>query len=308
MHVGERVCVELVSWSWSHIPPSSRTPCRDRHPGLPRLPGSARCTRPRRAPTRPPPAVGRPYSPVALDDLEDMVLGLEARDHQVILAGRRDRARRAARPPGPQDRGTVGDQHGRRSELGPVVVLDADARPRSGRPTSAPPAPRPSGSSDCPSAPLGPPPLETVDVGGERDATRPQDRQQRRIRGVEHDGASTSPRDRVGHRQRRVARSRGGSSRTGRCTRFMPEVLGHARRPSPSGSRQNTITSYPRPPAAGRPPRRRSRSRRTGPAHPSSRSVRSTSTPGHPLRQPRAQVVRRSHRRRSLLRQAFCGP
>ena len=125
---------------------------------------------------------------VAAHDHVDVVLGLEPGDHEVEAAGLEAEWLEHRGVAGFDQRRAVADQLGVDTELVFVVVGDAlgigDERvgpthgERLGEPVVPPPA----------AAPLGPLPLEAVDMGGDRDAPGPQDRQQRGVRGVEHDG------------------------------------------------------------------------------------------------------------------------
>jgi hypothetical protein len=148
---------------------------------------------------------GRATAPVAVDDDVDVVLRLEPGDHEVVAAwGQADVGQLVRRAAGDLRR-SVGDLLGGGGELVAVVVGDAlgvgDQR--------VGPADRQrldhAVVALAHATPLGALPLQAVDVGGDRDAGRAQQRQPRRVRGVEHDGRVDPVPEHVAHGQPGVA-------------------------------------------------------------------------------------------------------
>jgi hypothetical protein len=144
--------------------------------------------------------------PVALHDLQDVVLRLEARDDEMVAVGGQSQLRDPLGRSALQDRRAVADQLGRDAELPVVVVGDArrvgdeGVRPPHavllGEPVVRPPT----------RAPLRPLPLQTVHVERDGDAARPQDREEGGVRGVEDErGVGAPSRDGVEGREAGVA-------------------------------------------------------------------------------------------------------
>jgi hypothetical protein len=76
-------------------------------------------------------------------------------------------------------------------------------------------------------APLGPPPLEPVDVRGDRDPGGAQHGEQGRVGGVEHDRGVHPVRDEVGHGERGVAqRLKGTTAHRGEDDALHAQILG----------------------------------------------------------------------------------
>ena len=160
---------------------------------------------------------------VAVDDLQDVVLGFEPGHHEVILVGLEIELGDAV---GPHvgHRGAVRDLHGGSLELLPVVVLDAD-RVRDER---VGPTDRETFSHPVVALahrpPLGPLPLQSVDVGGERDPASPQDEGSNGAFAALNTMAALTPR-RAGWITDSAVWQRVSSDRfftMGRCTSFMP--------------------------------------------------------------------------------------